>query len=349
MTTFESVKTLAYSLGPFVLPYLYSSFKKYQRYVQTHQAKRRPVPRRIGLVLNLLFIATIAAIVSSFYAFSYENLITKTNSRIQTPQNVLWERVASKRPGHNLTLLDEKLKDRLASTDGRCLYLMHGPDVTGNCPFCSSDEPRTFLYYALPAILSPHLFNMIVLGLATSSNVAGKEGNRFRTPVVLLGCLFAASEILIWLNFDWKTNASVTKGTDLFHFFGWARLGRGAGIAIIDSGLAWFLWATSTNRLMVISPPARERVDEVLKQLGTTSKRLTAMGIIRNATVRNEELHQKELDHWKIDEAKMQEVVSHKSVQKAMLKAKSQGRLDADKLERDAQAYVEAILPVAGS
>ena len=73
------------------------------------------------------------------------------------------------------------------------------------------------------------------------------------------------------------------------------------------------------------------------------------MGIIRNATVRNEALHLKELEHWRVDEAKMQEVVSHKSVQKAMLKAKSQGRLDPDKLEKDAQSYVEAILPIASS
>lgn len=349
MSTFESLKTLAYTLGPFVLPYLYSQFKKYQQYIKTNRAIRRPVPRKIGLVMNILFIATIFALVSSFYASSYENLITKTNSRIQTPQNVLWERVASKRIDHTLTALDERLKDKLASTDGRCLYLMYGPDVTGNCPFCSSDEPRTFLYYALPTILSPHLLNMIILGLSTSSNIAGKEGKRFRTPVVLLGCLLAAVEILIWLNYDWKSNASVTKATDLFHFFGWARLGRSGGIAIIDSGLAWFLWATSTNRLMVVPAPAKERLDTVLQQLGGISKMITAIGIVRNATVRNEELHQKEFGHWEEEEMKMQEVVSRKSVQKAIQKARSHGRLDPEKMKKDARSYVEAMLPIVAS
>ncbi|CAF9913293.1 MAG: hypothetical protein GOMPHAMPRED_007848 [Gomphillus americanus] len=349
MSTFESVKTLAYTFAPFLLPYLFRSFRKYQASTTTRRANRKPVPRRISLVANILLAATTIALISSCFAFSYENLITKTNSRIQTPQNVLWERVANIRPGRVLSPLDERLKDRLASTDGRCLYLIYGPDVTGNCPFCSSDEPRTFFYYALPTILGPHLLNLIVLGLSTSANVAGKEGNRFRTPVVLVGCVYVLAEIVVWLNYDWKSNMTSTVSANMFQFFGWVRLIRNVGFAIIDAGLAWFLWATATNRIMVITPSAKERLDAALQYLETTLSKTTAAKVIRSATFKDEQFHQKELEYWNEEEAKMEQIIASDTVQKAIQLARSHGRLDAEKLEQEAQGYVEIMLPVAGA
>ena len=349
MSAFDSVKTLAYTFAPFLLPYIYRSFRKYQENTITHKANRKPVPRRISLVVNILLAAATVALVSSCFAFSYENLIAKTGSRIQTPQNVLWERVANTRPGRVLSPLDERLKDRLASTDGRCLYLMYGPDVTGNCLFCSSDEPRTFFYYALPTILAPHLLNLIILGISTSANIAGREGTRFRTPIVLIGCVYVFAEIVTWLNYDWKSNMTVTVSANLFQFFGWARLIRNVGFAIVDGGFAWFLWATSTNRIMVITPSAKERLNAVLQHVETASSKTSAAGLIRNATFKDGQFLQRELEYWTREEARLEQIIASDTVQKAIQHARSHGRLDAEKLEQEAQRYAEIMLPAAGA
>ena len=349
MSDFESLKTLFYTIAPFAIPYVISSYRKYQAYSRAHKAERRPVPRRIGLSLNILFVAALIALVASAYAFSYENIFTKTASRLQTPSNVLWERVAKKRPGRTLTELDEKLQDRLASVDARCLYLMYGPDTIANCPFCNSDEPMSFFYYAMPSILLPHLLNFIVLGFATSNGVAGREGSRFRASAAVVGCVLALVELAVWYNYDWKANAKATKSVDLFQFFGWIRLSRSIAIAVVDAGFAWFLWATSTNRILVVPPSARERLENVIKQLEICASQQAATGIIHNAIVRNEELHKNTETHWTQDSILMQQVMADPEVQKGLLKAKSLGRLDMDKLELEAAKYAESLIPPMSS
>jgi hypothetical protein len=346
MSTLQNAKTLLYTLGPFLLPYIYSNVRKYWVYSKNNKAQRRPVPRRIGIALNLLFVATTIALISSFYAFSYENVITKTNSRLQTSSTVLWERVALRRPNKALTELDEKLKVRLTSTEGRCLYLMYGPDTTGNCPFCNSDNPDTFFYYALPSILLPHFLNLLLLGLCTSSAVGGKEGKRFRGVAIIIGSLLALAEVIAWNGYDWKDNAKVVKASELFHFYGWARFARNIAIALTDAGFAFLLWATSTNRLMVVPPSAGERIEGIIKTLELGGSKQSAASIIHNTTVRSEKLHSQEYSHWTEHEAKIKEMMQEKAIQRAITRAQSDGRLDTTKIGQEAERYAETLIPL---
>ncbi|KAI4154853.1 MAG: hypothetical protein LQ340_001398 [Diploschistes diacapsis] len=349
MIDFQSLKALLFTLAPFAIPYAISSFRKYQSYSRKSAHTLRPVPRRTGCALNILFVASIAFIIASFYAFSYENLITDTGSRILTPSNVLWERVAAGRPDRALTELDEKLKARLASTDGKCLYVMYGPETVGNCPFCSSDDPRSFFYYAVPEIFLPHLLNFVILGLVTSDTVAGKEGNRFRTLGTVIGCVLALLEITAWYQYDWKANARVTRASDMFQFYGWARLVRSLGFAVVDMGFAAFLWATATNRLMVVPPNAVDRVDQALRQMEMSGGKIAAAGIVKNAVITNEELRRRTEEFFKFDSERWTEVMADEEVERSIRQAQSEGRLDMGKIKAEAEKYVDNLIPAANA
>ena len=349
MSNFQNLKTLFVTLVPIAIPYAISTYRKFRTQSIRAASLRRPLPQHVSYALNILFFASVAFTIASCYAFSYENLITDTASRIQTPSNVLWERVAARRPHRVLTELDEKLKTRLASTDGRCLYLMYGPETVGNCPFCNSDDPKSFFYYAIPELFLPHLLNFIVLGLATSKAIAGREGSRFRTLATVVGCVLALVEVTAWSEYDWKANARVTRGENLFQFYGWIRLAKSVGFAMVDAGFAAFLWATATNRLMVVPPSATERVDDVLRQLEVSGGKMAAAGIIRNATARDDELRNKSEEYFKRDMAGWNKIMKEEEVQKSMRLAQSQGRLDISKIEVEAGRYAENLIPALGA
>ncbi|KAI1748315.1 hypothetical protein F4782DRAFT_534536 [Xylaria castorea] len=53
-----------------------------------------------------------------------------------------------------------------------------GPKVLASCSFCVSNEPKIYLYYALPSLLAPRLLNLVIFSLATSATVAGNEAAR---------------------------------------------------------------------------------------------------------------------------------------------------------------------------
>ena len=217
----------------------------------------------------------------------------------------------------------------------------------GNCPFCSSDEARSFFYYAAPEIFLPHLLNFGVLGLATSQAVAGREGSRFRTLATVVGVVMVLVEVTAWWRYDWKANGRATRPADLFLFYGWVRLGRSLGLALVDMGFAGLLWATATNRLMVVPPGAEERVDGVLRRLEIARGKMGAVGIIRNVAARNEGLRVKSADFLVQDDKGWKEVMADEEVKKSIAKAKAQGRLDVDKMEKEAERYAENLLSSA--
>ena len=224
---------------------------------------------------------------------------------------------------------------------------MYAGETVGNCPFCSSDEPRSFFYYAAPEIFLPHLLNFGVLGVATSHAVAGREGSRFRTLATVVGVVMVLVEVTAWWRYDWKANGRVTRPQDLFLFYGRVRLGRSLGMALVDMGFAGLLWGTATNRFMFVPPGAEERVDVVLRRLENARGKMGAAGIIRNVAARNEGLRVKSEDFFVQDDRGWAEVMTDEEVKKSIAKAKAQGRLDVHKMEREAEKYAENLISSA--
>lgn len=292
--------------------------------------------------LNILFVFAVLALISSLPTFYPENIFTVTSSRIQTPNDVLFTRLAALRPQGFTTELDDTLRPRLASIDSRCLYLTYGPDVLANCPFCSSDDARSYFYYALPTLLLPHLLHLIVLGLATST-VSGYEGNRWRTQAAIIGAVLALGDCYVVGARDWKANARTVRAEDLDHFYWRMRTIRGLILALVDAGFAGLLWATSTNRLLAVPPAPAERIESVAKVLESVRGRLSAVGIVRNAVVRDEALRKKTELYWKKEGEVMGEVMDEREVVEGVRAALESGRVSVQKLEEEARMYAEGI------
>jgi hypothetical protein len=293
--------------------------------------------------INLLFISAVLAFVFTLPLFSPENIFTLTSSRLQTPNDVLFTRLGLLRPSQTLTDADQVLRPRIASIDARCLYLAHGPDVLTNCPFCLSDEPTTYFYYALPAILLPHLLHLLALGLATSNAVAGKYGSRWRTLFVMGGAAVGLAECYLVGTYDFKANARATRPEDLDHFYWRMRTFRGISMCILDAAFAGLIWATSTNRIFAVPPSVAERTETVIKAIGSLQGRLVAVGILRNTVVRDEGLRGKAEVYWRREKQVMGDVMDEREVVEEIRNALSD-RINVTKIEGDARTYADGIL-----
>ncbi|KAL8946859.1 MAG: hypothetical protein Q9222_006801, partial [Ikaeria aurantiellina] len=338
------LKTVVFTLGPLALPRLVTYYRTYQAKARSAPVPIQPVPSHVFRALNILFVTCLFAIISTFPTFAPENIFLLTSSRLQTPNDVLFTRLGYLRPNGILTEADELLKPRIASLDARCLYLFYGPSVVTHCPFCVSDEPLSYFWYALPMLLYPHILHLFALGAATSSAVAGKEGNRWRTSAVMLGVGLALAECYMTGAGNWKLNLRAMRGEDLNHFHWNMRIWRGLGVAVGDTGLAGFLWASSTNRLFVVPPTAAERMEVAMKVLENARGRLGALAIVRNVVVRDEGMRRRAEGYWKKEGQVMSEVMDEREVVEGMRSALSSGRISVPKVEEEAKRYADGII-----
>lgn len=132
------------------------------------------MPPSINRGLNILFAAAVVSLLSSFPYFQPVNIFTVTESRLQIPTDVLFNRLITRQK--HLTPRDELLKSRFDAMDVRLQYLAFGPDPIIDCLFCSPDEPNSYLYYAIPSTVTPHLLHIGLLGLITSPTFFRTEG-----------------------------------------------------------------------------------------------------------------------------------------------------------------------------
>ena len=302
----------------------------------------QPVPAPVSKSLTILFVSAVLALISTLPSFATENIFTTTSSRLLTPNDVLFTRLNLARGVSGLTEADNILRPKIASMDARLLYLTYGPDVMTNCPFCNSDEPFTYFYYALPSITLPHLLHTFALGLATSSAIAGAYGKRWRNLVTVLGVGLAVVECYLFGSYDWKANTRALRPEQYVNFFWRMRLFRGILVALADVLVAGLLWLSSTNRMFVIPPSAAERMETAMQMLENARGKVHAVGIMRNAVVRDEGLRRKAEAYWRKEGVVMGEVMDEREVVEGVRNALS-GRIQVAKVEEEAGKYAEAI------
>ena len=293
--------------------------------------------------LNILFVSAVIAIISTLPYFYPENIFTTTSARLQTANDVLFTRLAFARGGlGELTESDNLLKPKLASLDARLLYFTYGPDVVTNCPFCISDEPLSYFYYALPSILLPHVLHVLALGLATSSSIGDKYGNRWRTFAAVLGTATVAVECYIWTAYDWKANARAVVPEQYVHFYWRMRVYRGINMALIDFLVASILCLSSTNRFFVLPITSAERMETAMRMLETARGKMNALGVLRNVTARDEALRRKAEIYWQREGQLMREVMDEREVVEGVRNALGE-RVQVAKVEEDARRYAEGV------
>ena len=262
------IKSLLFTLGPFLLPKLIGWYRSYRASAAANAhllpviPLSRPAQRAIGLLVLAAVVLLVRAVVP---VFAPENVFVATQSRLQIPVDVLFNRLASLRA---LTPADEALRARFVNLESRLLYLQYGPDALASCPFCASDDDSSslYFYYALPALLAPHLANLFVVSVATSpgllklyggggdGHAKGGAGRPWRGIAAMAACALAVLDIYTVQSYNTKGNARATRLTELDAFFWRARATRLVGLAVLDLVFAALVYLSATHRAFAQPP-----------------------------------------------------------------------------------------------
>jgi hypothetical protein len=321
--------------GPILLPKAIGYYRSIRAAPSIHGIPIRPLPAAVLRALTILFITALVFLGKTLS--SPENVFSLTKSRLQIPIDVLLARIASLRP-NGLTPYDELLRTRLKSLESRLIYLQFGPDAILDCEFCSPEDPKWYLYYSLPAILAPHLFNLCVLGLVTSGLFTGREGAVWRTTATLTALAVALLDIYFVSSYNYQGN-SLSTGVENLDFFFWKmRVYRGIAIAAIDGVIGWVLYLSSTNRAFLNPPSTAERVEMATRTLDIVRTKLTTLGILKNTIIRDEDLMSRSQVYWGNEVKLMGDVMEEREVVEGVRNALD-GRINMATIMADAETY----------
>ncbi|PMD27195.1 hypothetical protein NA56DRAFT_590425 [Hyaloscypha hepaticicola] len=338
--TWGTIKSLLLFFGPILLPKALAYYRSLRAAPSIHGIPIRPIPPHVSRALLILTLTTISFLLFTLPPFSPTNIFTLTQSRLQISTDVLFTRLSTLRP---LTPTDEILRSKISSLESRYLYFQHGPDVLTDCQFCNTEDPNSYLYYSLPSLLAPHLFNLCVLALVTSGLFTGKEAAIWRSTATLAaGALILIDVYFVW-TYDYKDNARALRLEDIDCFFWKMRVWRGIGIAFIDGMLGWLLYLSSTNRAFLMPPSTAERVEASTRLLDVVRSKMSAMGILRNTINRDEELRARSQGYWVHEGRVMGELMQEREVVDGVRNALD-GRINMATITADAETYAQSVV-----
>jgi hypothetical protein len=345
----HSIKSLLIFFGPILLPKALSYYRRIRAAPRIHGFKIRPLPAPIFRAIFILLAVAAVFLLRTLPILSPENIFKVTQSRLQIPADVLFTRLSTLRPGTTLTPTDLSLRSKFASLESRLLYLHHGPSALATCPFCTSDEPRSYLYYALPDLLTPHLLNLIIIALATSSlfTASSPAATSWRTPATLTAVAIAFLDIYWVSTYNHTANARALRLNEIDFFYWTARTTRYLSLAALNILLSLLLYLSATNRAFVTPPSAAERVESAVRGLAGIKGRINAAGVVKNTVLRDEELRGRGNAYWAHEVRLMREMMEEREVVEGVKDALL-NRIDIAGIERDAEAYAKAVLMPGG-
>lgn len=336
----QNVHSLLILFGPFVLPRIVDWFNVAR--ATSRSVPVRPTPPRVKNGLNLLFVAAIACLTLSLSRFAPENIFLATQSHIRTETSVLFARLRHLRP---LTEIDHALRSKF-EVNGRnkLYYLAYGPDTLLNCVWCATadgNDANNYFLYSLPKIVMPHIFQIAVLGLATSSLV-GTEGSRFRTHATILSLATLIVEVWYMATYDITANkrAKFVQDIDSIHWR--VRFLRYMIFAVQDIGMAFVLWATSTNRWLAKPVSIAERLEMAIRVSEDTMNKMRGLGLITNSVNRDPALRGVREEYWRTEGQVMSETVQEEAVMEQINNAIS--KMDFNALEGRVGEVADGIL-----
>ncbi|KAI2610981.1 uncharacterized protein GGS25DRAFT_480878 [Hypoxylon fragiforme] len=340
-----TIKSLLIFFGPMLLPKAISYYRSFRNKPQVAGVTVRPIPPKALRALLVLAAGAFVFIVRALIPyFSPENIFVRTQSRLQIPTDVLFNRLASLRPDNILTDDDNSLRAKFVNMESRALYLHYGPEALARCPFCTSDDPASYFYYAVPTLLIPHLVNLIILSVATSDFLAGPVGPKWRTTATVLMILGVTIDLSVVSTYNYQANMRINRLEGLDLFFWTSRILRYLGLGALDLLLATLLYLSSTNRAFVTPISAAERVEAITRQLQTAKGRMSAMGIIKNTTMRDEALRERIQTYWQTEGRLMSTALEDREVIEGINDA-LQNRINIEDITRDAEAYSSSAIP----
>lgn len=332
--------------GPILLPKAINWYRTARAAQNTGQkVPIRPLPARSLAAITCLVSAAVLLAVYTLPVLSPENVFAVTRSNPTTSNSLILARLAALRP---LTTRDDALRDKFESKASKLLYYKYGPAALADCPFCSSQDPTTYLVYAAPAAASLHLANAVLLGAATARPVSGPAGAQWRAPATYAALAAAAADLYLLARWDHVAGNDRARVLSEVAFFHWTlRACRHLALAGLDLLLAGALYLSGTGRAFPAAPSAPERVDAVAAGLRRTRARLQAAGIVRNTAARDAELRAAEARYWAFEVVTSQEAMESVEVVESMRDAVENRRIDLDAIGQDAESYAQTVLQQA--
>lgn len=338
----SSLRAIAFTLAPLLVPKLITYYRGARVETVSQNVGVQKLPPTAQKSLTLLFCAAAIALLTTMPYFAPENIFALTHSRLQTSNEVLFNRLAAVR-GTGLTENDIKLQPRMASLDARLLYLVYGPEVLTHCVFCNSNEPLTYFAHALPVLLLPYALNLLVIATATSTLLGGRLVNRWRMAGILVGFAVAALDCTVIISYDWRANARALRPSDYRLFFWIMRTTRGLLICVADLFLAGLLYLASTNRMFVKPPTAADRTEDALQMLDQGRAKSGALSVVRNAIVRDEQLRHRTDAYWVREGKALGEIMNEAEVVDGVRNALS-GRVRISDVEAEARRFADSLV-----
>lgn len=262
------------------------------------------------------------------------------------------------RPNNTLTPLDTALKDQLSSRASRLLYLRFGPWTLIDCPFCSLDDPNSYLLFHLPTILIPHLISTLCLGLATSSPISGIEASLWRTKLTFAALSLFFLDTYLTASYTGPPIDGNMPSPSGPYFI--AAILRPLTLAMTSALSALMIYCSTTNRLTFVIPSAetssalaldRQKVqlDEIALRMRGTVEKLHTLNIVKSAEVRDPRLKAQADQYWRAVVAMEgtgntgSGVWADEEVQAAMTAVVRDGAVDVENLRREGRTFVEAV------
>ena len=313
MLIVNSIQSLLIFFAPIVIPRLIGAYRKFRVSLATRPPPRH-LPAGASRALNLLFGSIALFLVLSLPINPHApepNIFTLTRSRINTPTDVIFNRLGRLRPSLLLTEADLLLQKKFTSLGARKVYLTYGPEALTSCQYCSFDNLNTYLLYYVPFnLLLPHLVHMAILGIVTSAPFGGRECARWRTKFMLAGLALTAVDLWIVATYDAVQAASpaVRAGqappTGLYNYI---TLLRPLAFVVLDVVCSLIIYLSATNRFFFKPPSPTEQLDELVSRaldtLTGANAKLHASDVARNAVVRNKALKARGDLYWQAIES----------------------------------------------
>ncbi|KAL5615123.1 hypothetical protein BROUX41_005182 [Berkeleyomyces rouxiae] len=340
MSLWVTFKSLAIFFGPILIPRAYAYYQSQRTAAARHGLAPQPLPTKAYHGLVFLTSVSVFFVLQALLR-APANVFTQTSSRLQIPADVLFNRLAAVNP---LSAADEALRARFVNLESRLLYLQYGPAVLADCVFCSSERPTVYFVYALPALVAPHLLNVLAIALATSPLLAGRWTLRWRNPAVLVAIVLGTIDLYNVHAYNYKLNARALRLADLDMFFWRTNTVRLFGLACMNTVLTILMYLTATNRAFVQAQPAAVRVEAVNKSLSVVASKINAAGILKNTVSRNAQMRDHANTYWTSEARVTQQLMEDREVVDSVNDAVGNNRIDVSAVTRSAQLYATNIL-----
>lgn len=341
----RSIKSLLIFFGPMLIPKAIGLYQSLRRNA-SQQPQRKPViplASRPLLAVGLLGLAALALAVATLPVLSPDNIFAVTRSNPTSSNNLILTRLAAVRA---LTPRDAVFHNKFESKASKLLYYKYGPDVLADCSFCSSQDPTTYLAYALPGVLLPHLVSAVVLGVATSGAVTGPEGRQFRVPATYAAAVLAAADLYFLVSWDHVVGNEKARVLSEVDFFFWtSRVYRHLSLALLHVVLAAAVYASCTNRFFVVGPTVSARIDAVREaMLGGVNMKVRSANVLKNTVARDAELRAMDAAYWAHEGQVVQEAMESEEVVESMRDAVENRRINMEEMDRMAEGFTARVM-----